>query len=131
MEEALLSLLKADAGLTAAAGGRISWGRRPQGQAALPAITLNRINGRRDHNMSGANGLVDSLVQVDIYGEHYDETKLTARALMSVINGYSGTVSGTHFQRISIDTERDSSETGSSDRHLHRVSLDLSIWHDE
>lgn len=124
-------LLRANAALTALVSTRIDWGRRTQGNADLPAVVLTRVGGRRDMNMDGASGLVESIVQADIYGETYKSAKHAARALRDAVNGYSGTQSGTQFQRISIESERDINETGTADEKPFRVSMDLNIWHDE
>ena len=132
MEEALVSLLLNDSGLTSRVDNRVYWARRPQDVSALPVITLFRVSAPRDYHMQGASGLVESRVQCDLFGAKYSETKLSARALMAAINGYSGTFSGTQFQRISIENERDTNETESdAGRHLFRTSIDLLIWHDE
>ena len=131
MEQALRSLLRADASLAALVSTRVDWGRRPQSDGELPGIVLMRVGGRRDLNMGGASGLVESLVQVDCYGETYSDAKLAARAIRDIVNGFSGAQSGTIFQLISIDNERDQNETGPSEKHLHMISLDLTIWHDE
>lgn len=131
MEEALRSILLGDAGVSAQVGTRVAWGRRPQSDATLPAIVLHKITGIRDYVMSGASGMVESRVQVDCYGTTYAAAKQAARAVMTAVNSYSGTVSGTVFQRISIDGERDTNEADTAGNNLHRTSIDLMIWHDE
>lgn len=132
MEEALVSLLLADASLAALVSTRIYWGKRPQDVSTLPAVILSRVYGGRDYAMSGATGLVESRVQCDCYGASYGATKATARALMTAVNAYSATTGGVHFQRISIDGERDTNETESAaSGYLFRTSIDLLIWHDE
>tara|TARA_R110000868_G_scaffold291244_2_gene551690 strand:+ start:305 stop:700 length:396 start_codon:yes stop_codon:yes gene_type:complete len=131
MEEAFIGILLADSGLSALVSTRMSWGKRPQNQSDLPAVVLYRITGMRDYNLDGASGLVDSTVQCDCYAETYSSAKATARALMTAINAYDQTSSGVAFQRISIDSERDTNETESNGRYLFRCSVDLSIWHDE
>ncbi|HAF38069.1 MAG TPA: hypothetical protein DCG72_03710 [Gammaproteobacteria bacterium] len=131
MEEALVTLLLSDAALVALTGTRINWGRRPQDNSTVPAIALHRITGTRDYTMAGPSGLVESRVQADVYAGTYSAAKLTARALISAINGYDEAVSGVDFQRISVEGERDTNETESGGRYLYRCSIDLNIWHDE
>ena len=132
MEEALRSLLVGDATLTGQVGTRVSWGRRSQATSELPAVVLDRVSAPRDYHMGGAYGLVEARVQVDCLGLTYGAAKNAARAVMAVINGYSGTVSGTVFQRISIESERDYDEQESNaGRYLFVTSIDLLIWHTE
>lgn len=131
MEEGLLDLLRGTAALTPLTGPRIYWGRRPQGRETLPAIVLTRLGGRRDSNLGGPSGLVDSLVQADIYATRYREAKRAARAVRDAVNGYSGNRSGTFFQLIAIANERDSSATAAAGEPVFRISIDLTVWHDE
>ena len=130
MEKALRALLRANAGLSALTGV-VDWGLRPQNDSSLPAVVLQRVYGGRDYHLTGASGLVESRVQADCYGETYGSAKGTANALMAIVNAYSATYDGVQFQRISIDSERDTNETEAADRHLFRTSIDLLIWHDE
>lgn len=132
MEEALIALLLANSGLTDLVGTRVYIGKRPQNESTLPAVLLSKVSAPRDYDFDGATGLIESRFQCDCYGNSYGSAKLAARALMVVVNGYSGTQSGVIIQKISIDSERDSNETESNaDRHLFRTSIDLLIWHDE
>lgn len=130
MEKALRALLRSNVDLSALTSV-VDWGKRPQNDFSLPAVVLQRIYGGRDYVTSGASGLVETRVQADCYGETYGDAKETAQALMAVVNAYSGVFDGVHFQRISIDSERDTNETEAADRHLFRTSIDLLIWHDE
>lgn len=132
MEEALRALLAGTAAITNLTGTRIYWGRRSQSTSALPAIVLERVSGRRDYHMTDASGLVETRVQADCFGETYAQAKTAARALMDAVNAYSGTVSSTVFQRISIEGERDyDGKESNAARHLFVTSIDLLIWHSE
>lgn len=132
MEEALVDLLLADAGVAAAAGNRVWWNRAPQGRVETPYVVLRRISGQRDYHMAAPSGLVESRVQFDSYGKDYAAAKTTARAVQAVVSGYRGTAGGTVFQGIFIDTERDlpDAETPGAVDRLHAVSFDATIWHD-
>lgn len=131
MEKALRTILATDPGVITAVSGRIVWGRRPQEKAALPAVVLTRIYGRRDHSTAGATGLVESGVQVDCDALTYEAAKGAARAIVAAVGGKDFTESGVRFQRISVEGERDSNGEDTGGRHLFRTSLDLTIWHDE
>ena len=132
MEEALRALLVADAGVSAQVGTRIYWGRRSQSTSVLPAVVLEKVSAPRDYHYTGPSNLIESRVQVDCFGETYAQAKTSARAVISALNGYSGTQSGVVFQRISIENERDyDGQESAANRYLFVTSVDLLIWHDE
>lgn len=128
MEEALLSLIRADSAVAAMLAGRVNWLRRPQQDGDLPACTLQRLGGLRGYHMTNPDGLVQSRVQVDVWGKTYESAKMAARSILGAVNGYRGGV----FQGIFVDTERDlPDETNDANQRLFRVSIDLLIWHSE
>lgn len=132
MEEALISLLLEDAGVSALVSDRINFQRRSQSESSMPAIVMHKISAPRDYNMSGPSNLIETRIQVDCFGEKYKSAKTLARAVVAVLNGFSGVKSGVSFQRISIDNERDTDgKESAADRYLFMTSLDLLIWHDE
>lgn len=128
MEAALMTLLLADAGVTAQLGARINWLRRPQAEDGFPAAVLQRVAGARDYHMGAASGLVSSSVQVDVWGETYAAAKLASAAIVAAVSGYrAGTIQG-----IFVEAERDlADETADANIRLFRITLDLQIWHTE
>lgn len=130
MEESLRTLLVSASGVTDLVSTRVYWRQAPQSVTAN-FINLHRVSGGRDYNMDAPSGLVSSRVQADCWASKYSEAKLIARAIEAAASGYSGTVGGTLFQGIFIDTERDDDQSDSGDvATRYRVSLDLTIWHD-
>lgn len=125
MEEALRAVLKGRTALTTLVGTRIDWGARPQG-ATSPAVVLHRIGGERGQTLSGPDGLVQSRVQVDCWGQTYKAAKDVSRQVVAGLNGYRG---GT-IQRVFIDTERDDQFLDPPDP-LYRTRLDLTVWHSQ
>jgi len=126
MEAALIAKLLATAGITALVGQRISWSRRPQGEA-LPAIVLHRIDGAPDYHLTGASGIVESRVQVDCWGASYGSAKAVARAVEAAVSGQRFTQGAIRFDAILILDERDS--TFDETTPLFRTSLDLGVFH--
>lgn len=129
MEEALLALLAADAGVAALLADRIAWGARPTGEQ-LPCVVLFRITGVRDYHLQGRSGLVDSLVQVDCWAGTWLAAKSVARAIVDALD----TPDQPTIQKAFVEGERDSFEEGdgplpdgSSD--FYRTSLDVRVWH--
>jgi len=132
MEDSFLALVRADVSVADILGARIHWVRRPQDQDALPACVLQRITGLPGYHTKGPDGLVKSRVQIDVWGETYTSCKAAARSIISAISGYSGEVSGTKFQGIFIDGNRDMpDEDNDANNRLFRVSIDALIWHTE
>ena len=130
MEEDFLSLVRADASVTALLGNRINWIKRPQEDTIFPACVLQRVGGSVGYHSKAPDGLVDSRVQCDVWAHTYGAAKIAMRAIQAVISGHSGTVGGTVFQSVTIDSERDlSDEDQSINNQLFRVSADFRIWH--
>lgn len=123
MEEALRALLRANAGVISAAGGKVEWSAQPQG-AVAPYITLHRIGGNRSQHLQGPDGMIESRVQVDCWGPTYASAKTAARAAIAVLNGYrSGLI-----RRVFVESERDDHDLTPPDP-LYRTSVDLLIAH--
>ncbi len=129
MEEALAALLLADAGVSAQVGARVYWSELPQGKQK-PAIVLHRASGLHGYTVDGADGLVESRIQADAWGESYGAAKLAARAVKTALTGYSGTQSGITFQGAFVNSETDGHFDEGSEK-LYRTMIDLTIWHTE
>lgn len=123
MEEDIRALLLASAGVTAICGTRINFGAHPQGQP-LPAVVLNTAADVQGVTMAAPEGHSEALVQVDSYGETYASSKSLARAVRSVLSGYSGGDILGVFEVASRDTREDgSTEPG----RPYRVSADYTV----
>lgn len=130
MEEVVTAALLADAPVVSLVGTRITWLVRPQA-TAVPALTLQRISGRRDYHTAGASGLVESRLQADCWAATYPAAKALARAVRDVLSGLS-TNSPPALQSVFLDVEVDTYEPGGpTEIGLHRVRLDFRIWHNE
>ncbi|MFD1491030.1 hypothetical protein, partial [Ancylobacter vacuolatus] len=102
MEEALVSLMLADAPLAALVGTRINWNVFPQGIAS-PAIRLARVGGAVGMHMRGMDGLDGALVQIDVRARAAKDKPdtsagrpalLAGRAVSALLAGYRGTHAG-------------------------------------
>ncbi|SDP92492.1 Protein of unknown function [Phyllobacterium sp. YR620] len=126
-----MGLLLANAGVSAALSNRINWGRKPQSDLGLPYAVLQKISGLPDIHMRAPSGLITSRIQVDIYSETYTAMLAAYRAILALLSGYSGTVSGTNFQGVFLDADRDLPAADAGEvNNLFRKSLDFIIWHD-
>lgn len=115
---------------------RCFWGRAPQLPApARPYVVLHRISGVRGYHMQGDDGLVQSRVQIDIYGANDGETgesgqamvRRQADAIIGVLSGYRGGI----FRGIFIDSERSLPPEAGDPAELFRLSVDVMVHHTE
>lgn len=132
MEEAFASYLLGHAPLTALIGAspnsRLTWAVRQQ-STPLPAIVVTKIDSAPVYADEGDVGLVESRMQIDVWGATYGSTKAVARAVMARLSGAEFTHQTTEFQSVFADAERDGFEIGAGEERLYRVSLDFIVWH--
>lgn len=131
MEEALIAYLKANAGVAAVVGTRVTAGERKQG-GDLPAIVFHLIGSDPHYADQGTTGLVDSLIQFDCWGETYADAKRAARAVKAALQDFEGTTGGVEFQAVFLENEQDFPPSGNNQsEYLHRTKLDFNPWHNE
>jgi hypothetical protein len=128
VEESLVALLLADAGLEALVTNRINWNVKPQA-SGLPAIILTEASGTPDYHAQGPSGLVESRVQVDVWGKTYGQMKTVARAVEARLSGMREISGGTQFQGAFLQSSRASFEEGSGGVQMHRSSMDFMVHH--
>lgn len=128
MEESLVALLLATAGITSLVSTRIYWTLKPQG-TANPYIVLTRVSGVRDYAYQGPSRLIPSRVQVDCYGLTFASAKNIARAVEARLSGVKLTQGATIFEGGFLEGERDTFEAEATPDKLFRTSLDFIIWH--
>lgn len=116
------------AGLVTGADGkpRIYWVDRPQ-TSALPAITLQTISEDRPQHYQGFDGLDESRVQIDVWGNSYGEVQQVKEAVIAAL-APPNTANGIRFDRSFIDTIRDLGERVET-QFIHRASIDLITHH--
>jgi len=130
MEAALTTLLLADGRVSLLAGGRVNWVRTPQAVTAYPRAVLQVVSGDVDTTNDGPSGLERVRVQIDCYGETYLSAKALSDAILDVLSGYRGVVSGVRIHAGFVDSKRDLSVSDSGDvTPLFRRSADIFIWH--
>lgn len=128
MEESLVALLLATAGITSLVSTRIYWTLKPQG-AANPYIVLTRVSGVRDYTYQEPSRLIASRVQVDCYALTFGSAKAIARAVEVRLSGMKLTQGATVFEGAFTEGERDTFESEATPDKLFRTSLDFIIWH--
>jgi hypothetical protein len=130
MEEAIRARLLATAGVTALVASRVYCGSRPQG-GALPDVIINLASDEPVYTDDGEAGLVNTRLEIDCWGTTYGSAKDTARTVIASLSAFVGTVSGTVFQNILLDAERDLREGGSNaSEYLFRTNIDFRVWYE-
>lgn len=84
-------------------------------------LTYSRINANEQSTLDqngGVGNLINTRMQADVYSLNYSDAQAKATALKAALKGWSTT-------NLLLD-EQDMYEP---DTKLHRVMLDLSIWH--
>ncbi|MBX9758702.1 MAG: DUF3168 domain-containing protein [Beijerinckiaceae bacterium] len=127
MEEAFRAYLVADTALAALISTRLTWGLNDQG-SALPRVTLQRISGNPEYSDEGEAGLSEARVQADCFATTYAGAIAIARAIKARVSGENFTQDSITFD-VFIDSERDFTEMFEGGREVHRVSVDLMVWH--
>ena len=117
-EIVLLRTLREDAGLSALVGNKVFALVIPQG-TKLQCITFQRLGGRPANTLSGASGLEEIDLQIDVWARDYDEAKAIAKAVRSAMPP-----SGPRFSAHLIE-EQDLYEDGTN---YFRVSMEFKVW---
>lgn len=122
MEEALIALLRADAGVTALVpAASINWRRHPQG-LAWPGLVLRVIHDQDDYTLSDTTDRSSARVQIDAWALDYDEAKAIARAVRTCLGGYRDAT----FSRIWLLGARDTQDPEAQGKPCG-VSMDFAI----
>lgn len=125
MEEALIARLLATAAVTALAGSRIRPTQRVQAEAT-PSVVVTTVAGGDIYHHGGKANIDAALVQIDCWATTMLAAKSLARAISAALSGQAFTQGAVHFQRVLIESARDSVE-GENPR-LFRSMLDVRVW---
>jgi hypothetical protein len=90
----------------AGVGASVHWRRAPL-NSATPVVVLNVISDLRGNTHGGADGLAESLVQVDAYAADYYAVESLRAAVLDELNGFRGVIGTTVFDAILHDASRD------------------------
>jgi hypothetical protein len=128
IEQALLTYLLTQGGLTAITSTRIYYSRAPQ-DVTEPYIVFFKVSSPRSHSYGGSSHLAESRFQFSIFADTYKETKDIAVQLQASLDcktGNIGTAPGVDIGASFYDNETDlyEPETG-----LFHCALDFRILH--
>ena len=123
-EEKLITVLESSAAVNTHFGAtpatRITPGLLPQ-NPTLPAMTYRRIAGAPVSSMDGLDTLDNGLYQLDVWASTQKAAREAADAARDAIDASADL--GSALLSVFTDYE--------SDTRLHRVSMDISLWHQE
>ncbi len=117
-ETVLLRTLQADPGLSALVGDKVFALFIPAG-TRLPCVTFQRIGGMPANTLSGASGLEEIDLLIDVWGRRYDEAKAVAKAVRAAMPA-----NGPRFGARLIE-DQDLYEDGTN---YFRVSMEYTVW---
>lgn len=120
LESRLYTVLSNDAGVTALASTRTYPVILPQ-NPTYPAITYQRISGRKMYALGGYTNLENPHIQVDCWAETYPAVESLKTAVIAALRG------STTFA-VSDDDDQVIAE---DDPNLFRISVDVSCWNVE
>ena len=134
LETALFSHLSNKASITTLVTTRI-YATAPPSSITYPFITYQVLSEEHNHDMSGAVGLTNALVQIDTWAILVSERQAIGEALRNALDGFVGLM-GTENLDIRTCFLQDRTTFEELDREgknlpVHRSSLDFSIWHVE
>ncbi len=128
IEIGIRNRLTSDTDMAALVSTRVYPMRLPQGYS-LPAVSYQRISAERRHELStGPIGWAFTRFQFDCWAGSYSDLRDLAEAVRKCLDGFSGTVDGTHVGGIYIEGER---ETFEEDVEIYRVTMDFLIPYKE
>ncbi len=132
IEEALVTRLESQAGLTALVGTRMFPERLPQ-EPTYPAIAVSRITSERPHALEGSSGLVGAMFQFDVFGKTYAAAKAVVEQLRLALDSFSGTVDGIVIQEVSFESDADVNEHRDTEptSPLRHIAADFEVWYNE
>lgn len=103
IEHAIYSILSNDAGVTTLSSTRIYPVKLPQ-NATLPCVSYSVSEDAEDQTYDGQGTFQRVSVELDAWSDTHSEMLSLADAIKTAIKNYTGTVSGTTIDRVSIDS---------------------------
>ncbi|QPM89381.1 tail completion protein gp17 [Pseudooceanicola algae] len=127
MQREFRALLRADAVISAAVGGRIDWTGAAQ-EVGEPSIRLHLVSGGRSYHSTGPAGLFQDRVQLDIWTLDAESRAEIGWAVEALLSGFRGDRGATAFRGVFIDFIRETGgEMKEGGAYLYRRQIDFMI----
>jgi len=121
--EAVRTLLVADSAVLALVGQRITPLVLPQTEV-LPAVTYQEISTAPYNQLGGRSKASQVRLQVNVFAKSYQEAFNISKAILDVLESYSGVSAALQINYISYAGKRDLYE---EDSRLYHIASDYSI----
>jgi hypothetical protein len=134
IETALFSYLSTKPSITALVGTRVYATIAPS-SVTYPFITYFVVSETHEHDMTGASGLTNAVIQIDAWAKLVAERQAIGEAVRNALDGFKAPM-GTELLDIrncflqNRNTFEVDDDLGTN-LPIHRASLDFSIWHVE
>jgi hypothetical protein len=99
-------------------------------EGTYPALSYFRVDGPREHDLTGPAGLARPRIQVDAWANDYPTAKALITAVIAALDGYSGTVAGVLIVGITIAPPGDHDLYEERTKSFHRAA-DFEVMHGE
>lgn len=115
--------------IAALIGDRFFWSDIPQG-AERPFISCWNVTFGQGYTMAGPDGLIDVMLQLDVWGMSHGDAVDVARVVMDRFDGLQGTIGATDIRGVFFRGRRDSKEpmAGETAQPYYRRSIDVEVW---
>jgi hypothetical protein len=125
VEPAFRVRLVTDPAIAAVVADRVYHNIRPADERR-PCLVLTRVSTFFARRFGGDSSTTKGRMQVDVFGESYQEVKELAAKVRGRLDGFTGTVAGTRFFYIEVEDERDVPAAPLAGRAtpLYAVSID-------
>ena len=136
IEQALMTFLLAQDGITGYVGDRIYYVQAPQ-ETPQPYMVISKVDGPREHSHDGSSHLAHPRFQLSVFASTYSDAKNCVAALQTALDGYTGTMGGAGGVYVGsslFDDENDLTwvdDENSGAPGLYGVVADYIIWHEE
>lgn len=124
---AIRKKLKSSAEVFALVGDRIHPVRLPQ-STAYPAISFWALGQTPTHSLDGHSGVVDTTIQIDLWGESRLQLDELALAVFRALDSWRGVYEGVDIQQMFCDDAgQDVPEDSPLEPELKHVAMDFSV----
>jgi len=130
IEQAVLTELLADSGVTDLVGERIYYVKAPQ-DVGKPYVVFFKASAPREYSHDGASRLARPRFQFSCFATTYYEAKQIAEAIRAAIEAFSGTMGGDGGVEVGSCVCLNESDIYEENTQLFHLAIDYLIWHKE
>jgi len=127
LEASLTTFLKADAGVTAIAAGRVYWLVAAQGKDNYPCLVCQIISRPNVKSLTGPSGLEFPRIQITCWSRSYEATAELREAVRVALDGFKGLMDTTTLCGVLKQNEIDrvAPEPGNEKSRLYGKTMDF------